>query len=184
MERHPRPAKHEFLATGYAMPVADRDGVARTGSREDTPQAKFLEYGHPQPSFSGGNAHVALPPASQVLGPATSAAGVAGYAAFLAACDAAYAAVPWVVRHCDGSQRLSGGVARQPRPRALHPRAICQQAAGRKSGSLGDLPRRAPLGKARIWSRACTKYASSYLPPARGEAAGENGSHGEAAAHF
>ena len=56
-----RPAS-EFLATGYAMPVADRDGVARTGSREDTPQTKVLEYGHPQPSFSGGSAHVAPPP--------------------------------------------------------------------------------------------------------------------------
>ena len=52
----------EFLATGYAMPVADRDGVARTGSREDTPQTKVLEYGHPQPYFSGGSAHVAPPP--------------------------------------------------------------------------------------------------------------------------
>ena len=55
-----RPAS-EFLATGYAMPVADRDGVAFTGSREVTPQTKVLEYGHPQPSFSGGSAHVAPP---------------------------------------------------------------------------------------------------------------------------
>ena len=47
-----RPAS-EFLATGYAMPVADRDGVARTGSHEDTPRTKVLEYGHPQPPFSG-----------------------------------------------------------------------------------------------------------------------------------
>ena len=53
-----RPAS-EFLATGYAMPVADRDGVARTGSHEDTPRTKVLEYGHPQPYFSGGSAHVA-----------------------------------------------------------------------------------------------------------------------------
>ena len=37
-----RPAS-EFLATGYAMPVADRDGVAFAGSREDTPQTKVLE---------------------------------------------------------------------------------------------------------------------------------------------
>ena len=36
-----RPAS-EFLATGYAMPVADRDGVARTGSREDTPKNQVL----------------------------------------------------------------------------------------------------------------------------------------------
>ena len=42
MERRPRPA-NEFLATGYAMPVADRDGVAFMGSREDTPQTKVLE---------------------------------------------------------------------------------------------------------------------------------------------
>ena len=60
-----RPAS-EFLATGYAMPVADRDGVARTGSREDTPQTKVLEYGHPhhpQPYFSGGSARAAgFPP--------------------------------------------------------------------------------------------------------------------------
>ena len=62
--------------------------------------------------------------------------------------------MPWVVRHCDGSQSLSGGVARRPRPRILHPRASLQQVAGTKSRSLGDLPRRAPLGKARIWSRA------------------------------
>ena len=55
-----RPAS-EFLATGYAMPVADRDGVARTGSHEDTPRTKVLEYGHPQPPFSGGSAHVAPP---------------------------------------------------------------------------------------------------------------------------